>query len=210
MQLLTGYLPIIVGLALLHAQVTTALPFDTTPNVAKPNAPSFNLTITSYGHHSPSKRSIEAIPYPCDFGQPRLEYYYAVYTPDELTIGNAACFAWIPTAACSQPDAADWTGSTTADFQNAVGQQVAKDGFFQSSSVGAWLASWQTGTTAFANRDSAELFNLAFLAANGALGPVQYPGNIAGASGAGEYLFAFNNDQMQVDRKVGTFGFGCL
>jgi hypothetical protein len=204
MQLFTGYLPVIIGLFLFNAQVGTGLPLDTTAEVVRLNANSFNITSVTHGSYSPGKRSEPA--YPCNF-DPRLSYSYTLFTTEQVAAPNQACFAWVPTATCSLPAGSSWTGSTTDDFQTAVGDLVVKDGWLSSSSVGAWLATFQTGTTAFADRASATLFQWAFLSSNGAFGEI--PSIFQGAEGSGEYLFAYNLNQMQVDRQTGKFGWGC-
>lgn len=204
MHFFTHYLPVIIGLTLLNTQAGIANPLDTTSEIQQLTADSFNITSVVHGFHSPEKRA--GTPYPCNFA-PRLSFSYTLFTTQQVAAPNVACFAWVPTSSCSLSGGQSWTGATTDDFQKVVAQQVTKDGQFKGSDVGAWSAAFEVGTTAYANRASASLFQWAFLSGNGAFGEV--PSIFKGAGGKGQYMFAFNRDQMEVNRKLGAFGWGC-
>ncbi|KAL8967241.1 MAG: hypothetical protein Q9183_003012 [Haloplaca sp. 2 TL-2023] len=111
------------------------------------------------------------------------------YIPDPTGDGKS-CFGFDNGGAitCGGP----YKQEEIDDIKEAVKQQVAKEGWRESSSVGEWTANFQTLTTAFSSRDTTGF--------DKSLDSV----NVEGESGAGQltYYWQREGDYLQVSRST--------
>lgn len=100
-----------------------------------------NLTLDAIGYVGPSNTTISArgapkIPAECMFEKQGSSYYYTRFTG--LAEG-VACFGWVSYPNCGRKP---WKDPDWSNVQSAMGQQLAKNGRFKTTTVGHWTAAW--------------------------------------------------------------------
>ncbi|KAH8912693.1 hypothetical protein BR93DRAFT_922670 [Coniochaeta sp. PMI_546] len=104
-----------------------------------------NITVQAGTYDSSNPISKRDVPWQCGFGVGSYNYYWFSF-PE----GHSACMGYVYSPNCGS---GTWTGQDFEDVQQSISGQLTKDGMFTSTTVGRFTASFNWGTTAFANRD---------------------------------------------------------
>lgn len=165
-----------------------------------------NLIILTVASPAPSLRarsvtndstlaSRDSTPSYCDFGFMSASGGFDYYDQtSELGDGSTSvCFGW--GLGTDGNCGAAWSDDDLNDIQTAVDEQVTKDGVFDTSKSGNWVAYFPIETSAFSNRENS-FFMIDLLAANNNA----IPGDDGTSVGAMTWFWERDGDYLYVTR----------